>query len=91
MSRKSPPPIFLQRSSYRQRRLRDGARLMPFVGGVLWAIPLAWSGSSTTQDGGTSGLLFIFGVWVFLIAVTALLASRIKSDTPSDDEGETSQ
>jgi hypothetical protein len=90
MSRNTPPPIFLQRASYRQRRLRDAARLMPFVGLVLWAIPLSWQTGEEGADVGTSGLLYVFGVWVLLILLTAALASRIKGDTRAEDDSGTS-
>ncbi len=87
MSRKSPPPIFLQRASYRQRRLRDAAKLLPFLGMILWAIPLTWSHGEGDDHIGTSGLIYVFGVWVILIVLTGLMASRIRSDTPKEDEG----
>ncbi|WP_333714280.1 hypothetical protein [Yoonia sp.] len=90
MSRNAPPPIFLQRASYRQRRLRDAARLMPFVGMVLWAIPLSWQTAEDGSEEGTSGLLYVFGVWVLLILLTAFLARRIKGDSRIDDDSGTS-
>ncbi len=88
MSRQTPPPVFLQKASYRQRRLRDAAKLMPFLGIVLWAIPLAWSSTDGDTPVGTNGLIYVFGVWVFLIILTGILASRIKSDRSSSDQGE---
>ncbi|WP_375255592.1 hypothetical protein [Yoonia sp.] len=58
--------------------MRDAAKLVPFLGLMLWAIPLMWE----TQDEGTSigagGLLYVFGVWLFLIVLTGLLASRVR-------------
>ena len=86
MSRNSPPPIFLQRASYRQRRMRDAAKLLPFLGMILWAIPLAWSHGEGDDQVGTSGLIYVFGVWVLLIILTGLLASRVTSDAPKEDE-----
>jgi hypothetical protein len=90
MSRTRKPAVFLERANYRQRRLRDGARLLPFLGIVLWAIPLAWS--TRTQDAVMSsrGLLYIFGVWVVLIIATFVLASRMRSDSPSDPQDDLS-
>ena len=87
MTRKSPPPIFLQRASYRQRRLRDAAKLMPFVGAILWAIPLAWSSQADGGPSATSALIYVFSVWVLLILITAFMATRIKRDTGHDDTG----
>ena len=87
MSRKSPPPIFLQRASYRQRRIRDAAKLMPFLGIILWAIPLAWSRGDGSNDVGTAGLIYVFGVWVLLIVATGFLAAKVRGDTPEDEGG----
>ena len=87
MSPNTPPPIFLQRASYRQRRVRDAAKLLPFLGIVLWAIPLAWIHGDETRDAGTSGLIYVFVVWVALIVLTGALASRIRADTPDTDQG----
>jgi hypothetical protein len=85
MNRKSPPPIFLQRASYRQRRIRDAAKLMPFLGMILWAIPLAWSRGDGSNDVGTAGLIYVFGVWVIMILATGLLATRVRGETTADD------
>ncbi len=80
MSRKPTPPVFLQRASYRQRRIRDAAKLMPALGIVLLAIPLAWTSGEAEEKVGSSGLLYIFGVWVVLIVLTALLSSLMRAD-----------
>ncbi len=84
MSQKQNPPVFLQRASYRQRRVRDGAKLLPFVGVVLLAIPLAWSSDGPDEKIGSSGLIYIFGVWVLLIVLTAILSSFIRPDVSAD-------
>ena len=80
MSRKPTPPLFLQRASYRQRRIRDAAKLLPFAGIVLLAIPLAWSAGQTEDGIGAGGLLYVFGVWLFLIILTAILAALMRKD-----------
>jgi len=85
MSRNTPPPIFLQRAGYRQRRIRDAAKLLPFLGMILWAIPLAWVHGDATTDVGTAGLIYVFVVWVVLIALTAFLGSRIRADGDQTD------
>lgn len=86
MSRPPRQPLFLQRASYRQRRVRDAAKLVPFLGVILWTIPLAWPKEG--QDGhiGASSLIYIFGVWVVLIVLTVVLASRIKDDAPAAED-----
>lgn len=84
MSQKQNPPVFLQQANYRQRRVRDGAKLLPFVGVVLLAIPLAWSSDGPEGKIGSSGLIYIFGVWVLLIVLTAILSRSIRSDASLD-------
>lgn len=77
------PTVFLQKASYRQRRLRDAARLLPFVGVVLWLLPLSW-GEEANGDG-ANRLIYIFVVWVLLIIGTAALANTIRADRPDDE------
>jgi hypothetical protein len=84
MSPVPKPPIFLQRASYRQRRVRDAAKLIPFVGIVLWALPMSWAQSANEGQVGSEGLIYIFAVWVVLIVLAAILASRIRADTSQD-------
>jgi len=80
-------PVFLQRASYRQRRLRDGAKLVPFLGIILWLIPLAWRNGGDSEKVGSAGVLYVFGVWVLLIVLAAALSSRLQSDAALSDPG----
>lgn len=89
MSGSSRSPIFLERASYRQRRLRDAARLLPFLGLVLWAIPLLWSGETGEAPSSASAVVYIFGIWVLLIALTAAVASFLRSDDAPGNESDT--
>ena len=69
------PLVFLERRTYRQRRLRDAARLLPVVGLFAWTVPLFWPTGPAGPT--TSGALtYIFGVWVALVCAGALLARR---------------
>ncbi|MEL6571977.1 MAG: hypothetical protein AAFQ64_09980 [Pseudomonadota bacterium] len=73
MAAKLPPaPVYLARKSYRQRRIRDAARMLPLVGAVLWVMPVMYVAPATS----TTGLL-IFGIWVVLIIFAAVISSRI--------------
>ena len=74
-------PTYLARKSYRQRRLRDAARILPFLGTILWVLPLA----ATLPGTGVTGL-YLFGVWGILILLAAMLASRISHEP---EQGET--
>lgn len=74
-------PVFLERRSYRQRRLMDAARLLPVLGGLLWLVPLLWpqrTGSPAPAEveavATSSAIVYIFGVWIVL-ALAALFLS----------------
>ena len=78
--------MFLARGSYRQRRLRDAARLLPVVGGLLWMIPLLWPRGPGGQMVSTA-LLYIFGVWAGLIVLAFVLSRRLQADDdPADPD-----
>ncbi|MDU8913732.1 hypothetical protein [Aestuariicoccus sp. MJ-SS9] len=78
------PPLFLERQSYRRRRLRDAARALPVLGMLLWLVPVIWpTGPGTGQGTGvtsSSALIYIFGVWALLAGAAALLSLRLRSE-----------
>ena len=76
--------LFLERHTYRQRRLRDAARFLPVLGAFLFLVPLLWPEGA---DGGvpTSRVsLYIFGAWAMLIIAAAVIARRLRSEGESD-------
>lgn len=70
------PPVYLARSTYRQRRFRDAARVLPVAGALLWILPLMASDPATT---GRSGL-YIFTVWIGLIVVSGIISHRLRRE-----------
>jgi hypothetical protein len=76
--------IFLEQAGYRQRRLRDALRLWPIFGSILLAIPLLWSSAPNGHPLNASVLTYIFGVWVILIVVTAIMARALRGDDTHD-------
>lgn len=75
-------PLFLQRKSYRARRMMDVIRLLPLLGLALWMIPLLWPVGDAVGDGAAQAtqsiptsvaLKYLFGVWIALVAVGWLL------------------
>ncbi|MFU8865257.1 MAG: hypothetical protein ACNA7O_15200 [Rhodobacterales bacterium] len=92
MSEKASP-LFLERRSYRQRRLMDAARLLPVLAALLWLVPLLWPQSAGQVGTGgaaavttSSAILYIFGVWTLLAVIAFVLSLTIenKPDAPSD-------
>lgn len=80
MARPAKPPVFLARASYRQRRLRDAARLLPMVAGVLMMLPLLWSRSDGSGLPTSVVLIYLFVLWVVVIALAGLLSRLIDPD-----------
>ncbi|WP_146344082.1 hypothetical protein [Falsiphaeobacter marinintestinus] len=89
------PPVFLERQTYRRRRLMDAARLLPLLGVGLFAIPLLWpmsGNSSLTEPVKTSGAaIYLFIAWAGLIAASAWMGKKtqgwIRGDQPPPDAG----
>lgn len=63
---------FVERRTYRRRRLMDIARIAPILGALLFLVPLLWpepSGPEASQAAGSmsGAMIYIFGVWIGLI------------------------
>lgn len=85
------PSLFLERQSYRRRRLADAARLLPFLGAALMVIPLLWPDDQGAQDGLplSSAIFYIFTCWAAMIAVSLVFgfaARRLSSSDVSETE-----
>ena len=71
-------PLFLARAPYRQRRLRDAARLLPVFGLFLLILPLLWMPASRTSL--TSGdVIYFFGAWLVMILLAAAFAPGLNN------------
>lgn len=88
--RRGMRPMFVARRSYRLRRLRDGARMLPFLGAFLFVLPLLWvpvgQGRDLAQDA-----VYLFLAWCGLILLTALVSRQLgragqKADEPAGQE-----
>lgn len=78
-----PQAPFLERKSYRQRRMVDAARLLPFAGVIGFVMPLIWPSDISTGAETARGGLYLFAVWFLLIVAALLLSRRLRS--PVDD------
>lgn len=95
-SKPSPvrPSLFLERQSYRRRRLADAARLLPFLGAALFALPLLWPDASdgTKALPLSSAIFYIFACWGALILVNVVFgfaARRMSVGENAEPEAET--
>lgn len=69
--------VFLERQGYRQRRLIDALRLLPFLGVILLAIPLLWSEGPEDGLATSRAMVYIFGSWGALTVASALIVRRL--------------
>ncbi|WP_022704780.1 hypothetical protein [Pseudorhodobacter ferrugineus] len=76
-------PMFLAAHSYRQRRLRDAARLLPILASFLIILPMLWGEETGDLRYTGRDAIYLFTVWLVLIVAAALLARRlsIEADT----------
>lgn len=65
--------VFLERQTYRRRRLGDAARLVPILGLILFLLPILWADSARTAG----GMLYLFSAWVLLIVLIGVLSARL--------------
>ena len=67
-------PLFLERQSYRGRRLVDFLRILPLIGGLLWAVPLLWPTGEDSSVTTSQAIVYIFGVWLLMVLSAAAVA-----------------
>ncbi|MEP4194627.1 MAG: hypothetical protein ABJL99_03235 [Aliishimia sp.] len=76
------PGTFLEKRSYRRRRLTDGLRLLPVLGLWVFMVPVFWPEGSDGDGAGavsmSGALVYIFAAWCGLIAVCGLLVRAQK-------------
>ncbi|SFT59879.1 hypothetical protein [Sedimentitalea nanhaiensis] len=84
--------VFLERQSYRRRRLMDAARLLPLFGVLLFTLPLLWSVPSPGKDAAdasqtvpmSDAIIYVFLAWSALIVIVALFGFSTRHTTPHD-------
>ena len=84
--RRGRPPVFLERQSYRRRRMVDAARVLPFIGLVGWLVPLLWpeaGGGEAVRS--SSAILYLFGVWAVLVLGALGLSLRLSAHARETD------
>lgn len=80
-------PLFVERQTYRRRRLVDAARALPVLGVLLWLLPLLWAVPSEPTSAST-GLIYVFSVWLGLPVIVGVLirAMHRRSDSPDPED-----
>jgi hypothetical protein len=77
-------PTFVNPGTYRRRRLRDAARLLPVVGAFLFLLPILWAPGVTERRDTAPDGIYLFAIWAVLIVIAAALSRRLgdESDVP---------
>ena len=82
-------PLYLRPASYRRRRRRDAARLLPFVGGFLFLLPMLWApGRGLLRDTAQDGI-FLFIAWAAMIVLAYLIARSLRGHDTNGGDSET--
>lgn len=70
--------LFVERQTYRRRRLRDAARLLPILGLLLFSVPLLWPAGADDGAVTSNAIKYVFGVWAALVLAAFLLSLRLE-------------
>jgi len=68
-------PLFLERQSYRRRRMMDLARLLPVLGLFAFMLPLLGGPEGISRT--AANLVYFFLAWFALIVMAWALARRL--------------
>ena len=79
-------PVFLERQSYRRRRLIDLIRMMPLIGALLWAVPLLWQSGADSTMPTSKAIIYLFAVWLGMVVSGAVLARLLKKAEDQDPD-----
>ncbi len=79
---------YLERRTYRRRRMIDAVRLLPILGILLFLVPLLWSTDNQDPAATARGFVYIFAIWAGLIVLAAGLTRLLRSSEP-DNPGPT--
>ena len=89
---KTRAPEFLERSSYRLRRLMDAARMLPFFGLVLFCLPLLRGADDSAPPATATEAVYLFGIWFVLVLLAfgmSLGLRRALASAPDDRSADT--
>ena len=83
-----PPraPLFLERQTYRRRRLMDAARILPVLGFVLILLPVLWTRGAALSA--ATEAIYLFVLWLLLVIVAALMSRPLRSALGRETEAE---
>lgn len=78
--------VFLERQSYRRRRLIDLIKILPLIGLMLWLVPLLWPTEGAEQVSSANATIYIFAIWFVLIVAKAISVHAFNAGGSQKDE-----
>lgn len=79
----APRALFLARRSYRLRRLRDAARMLPLLGAFLFLLPVLRGSGDLAEE-----VVYLFVVWPLLIVAAFVLSRALARPRAEAEPGE---
>ncbi len=89
MSEDGRIPVFVERKTYRRRRMADAARMLPMLGALLFCLPLLWAIDDEPRTALT--MFYLFLVWIGLCVVSATISAQLPEEvtnSQADDQNE---
>ncbi len=80
--------VFLERQTYRRRRLVDAARLVPILGLLLWLVPLLWPTEGDSRTSMSTAIIYLFGVWIALVILKFFIALPLRNASSEARDGQ---
>jgi len=91
MSDRISPSVFLERRSYRRRRMMDALRLLPLLGIILFLLPILWPTAPFGTVQMSRAVIYVFSAWLALICASALLWRSLWRDVKDEDTDDDTQ
>ncbi|WP_299414698.1 hypothetical protein [uncultured Sulfitobacter sp.] len=74
--------LFLERRSYRRRRMMDAVRFLPLLCAILWlVVPTMWPNTpeAEVQTPMSTAIWYLFAIWILAITACFALWFRIRN------------
>ena len=84
----APRKMFVERQTYRKRRMQDAARFLPVVGLVLIMLPLFWPRGPEEGYAMSVVLEYVFAVWAALVAGAFTLSFYVRDEPSAEEDGD---
>ena len=69
--------VYVERRTYRRRRMTDAARLLPILGVLLFLVPLLLASTTVTPGAMAPSVIYVFVVWAMLIMIAGWISHRL--------------